>query len=146
MAIVLPALQQTGFIIIPALIMGIIIGILEIIFVYKDVPHRWVSNILHAFIFSIFFVFINMNVEYVFILFNWSLPFPIYFIYLFIGLVAFIKIYGAIRIKVPQTAEDKRRMSCGGRFIHTCVIALLIATSPYIWKFIELFILQQLPF
>ena len=146
MAFGLPVLQQTGFTIIPALVIGLIIGILEIIFVYKDVPRRWVSNSFHAFIFAIFFVFINMNLEYVFILFNWNLPFPIFYIYLLIGLVAFIKIYGAIRIKMPENEDPRRRISFGGRFIHTLVIALLIAASPYIWKFIGPFILQYLPF
>jgi hypothetical protein len=136
-------LSQTGLIIIPALVIGLIVGILEIIFLYKDVPGKWVSHGFHAFIFAIFFVFVNMNVEYIINLFGWSLPFPVYYIYLGIALIAFIKVYGTVIIKKPaEVTESTKKVNVSGRILHTLIISLLIAASPYIWEFIESYIIK----
>ena len=129
-------MPETGLVILPALILGIIIGIIEIIFVHTDEPGSWFRHAMHAFPFAIIFVFVNMNVEWIVTLFNINLPFNIIFIYLIVGIIAFIKIQTAAAI-AGRTGE---------RIWHTLIIALLVVASPYIWQFIGPFVSQYLPF
>ena len=130
------AIPQIEIVILPALILGIIVGIVEIIFVHNDEPGAWFKHALHAFPFAILFVFINMNVEWLLTTFNINLAFNVFFIYLAVGLIAFIKIQSAAAI-AGKTGE---------KVWHTLIIALLIIATPYIWQFIGPYFANILPF
>ncbi len=118
---------SSTLLIMPSLVLGVIIGIIEVLFVHSDEAGMgWFKHGLHALPFSFLFVFINMNIQYVLDLFNLSLPFNNFYLYLGIGAVAFIKIQGAAAI-AGRTGE---------RIWHTLFIALLIVASPYIWQLV----------
>jgi len=115
-----------GLLIMPALVFGIIIGFIELIFVHSDEAGMgWFKHGLHALPFAVLFVFANMNIQFVLDFFSLNLPFNAIFLHLGVGLIAFIKIQGAAAI-AGRTGE---------RIWHTLVIALLVVASPYIWQY-----------
>ncbi len=121
------ALTTGSLLLIPSLALGVIIGLIEVIFVHSDEPGMgWFKHGLHAFPFAVLFVFINMNVQYVLDLFNLVLPFNVLYVYLGVGVIAFIKIQGAAAIAG----------STGEKLWHTLIIALLIVGAPYLWQYI----------
>ncbi len=115
-----------GLLIMPSLVLGVIVGFIELIFVHSDEAGMgWFKHGLHALPFAVLFVFVNMNIQFVLDFFNLNLPFNAIFLHLGVGLIAFIKIQGAAAI-AGRTGE---------RIWHTLVIALLVVASPYIWQY-----------
>ena len=116
-----------GLLIMPSIVLGVIIGFIELIFVHSDEAGMgWFKHGLHALPFAVLFVFANMNIQFVLDFFGLNLPFNPIFLHLGVGLIAFIKIQGAAAI-AGRTGE---------RIWHTLVIALLVVASPYIWQYL----------
>ncbi len=115
-------------VIIPALIVGAVIGLIELFFVHQDEAGMgWLSHGLHAIPVMIFFIFISMNL-------NWALGFigvknnfTIELIArIVIGIIAMIKISAASAI-VGRIGEKK---------IHILIIGLLVMGAPYLWDYL----------
>ncbi len=128
-----------GIVIAPALLMGIIIGFVEIIFVHADEAGMgWFMHSAHALPFTIAFVFVSMNISFVLGLLNIAITQNMWVdlgIRVVIGIIAMVKIAGAAAI-VGKIGE---------KWYHTFIIGALIVAAPYIWNFINPFIMPMLP-
>ncbi len=119
--------------ILPSIIMGLILGALEMFFVYQDEMSMGIlaiTHALHTFPFTILFVFLNMHVEIImkFLPMLPSTPVVILGIRIAIGLLALIKIAGA--------AALVKGSMIGEKWIHCIIIAALIVAAPYVWTYI----------
>ncbi|MFT4312703.1 MAG: hypothetical protein ACMXYF_05750 [Candidatus Woesearchaeota archaeon] len=116
---------------IPAVAMGLLISILEIIFVRQDERGmHWLTHGLHAVPTCVIFTLIAMNVpvviEYLNIAFLQG-TFATYAIPIGIGLVA--------AIKVKAAAALTRGGRIGESMHHALIIGALIGASPFIWEY-----------
>ena len=134
------------FILLPAILMGIIISLVEIFFVHADegaMGMTWITHALHAVPFTLLFVFISMNVSFVLGLVGFT-PEGFSWIELavriVVTIVAMIKIAGAAAIA-------KGARGVGEKLPHTLIIGALIFGAPYAWEmFLVNIIGQYLPF
>lgn len=116
-----------ALVLVPAVFMGVIIGLIELIFVHADEAGMgWLMHGLHALPFTMLFVFVSMNISYVFSLINvtitetWYIDFGVR---LLIGIIAMVKIAGAAAIAGRV----------GERWYHTVIVGILIIAAPYAW-------------
>ena len=118
-----------GIVLVPALVMGIIIGLVEVFFVHEDeVGMGWLMHAMHALPFTMFFVFVSMNITFAFSLLNLGITENMWVdigIRAVIGIIAMIKI-GAAAAIVGRVGE---------KWYHTIAIGLLIIAAPYVWMF-----------
>ena len=126
--------------ILPAIYLGIVIGLYEAILVHRDVSvpaHRF-GHMLHALIFALVAVFATMNVEFVFA----SIPAlanipligsPLIF-RIAIGIIAMLKIH-AISAAAPGMAGGS--VGLKEKWSHSFIVAVLIVAAPFVWPFIE---------
>lgn len=116
-----------GIVLFPALIMGVIIGLVEVFFVHEDeVGMGWFMHAMHAIPFTLFFVFVSMNIGFVLGLLNLGITENIWVdlgIRVVVGIVAMVKIAGAAAI-VGRIGE---------KWYHTLIIGVLIILAPYAW-------------
>ncbi|MFA6088537.1 MAG: hypothetical protein WC755_01610 [Candidatus Woesearchaeota archaeon] len=131
-----------GFIVGPAIAMGIILGIYEAFLVHGDegnIRGSW-GHAIHTIPSTFIFVFLAMNVTFVLqflpqnVAFFKSAAFP-HVLRALIGIIAMIKLHAvsAIAPNVKGMAE---------KWSHSFIIAGLIVASPYLW---ELFIAKMVP-
>ena len=122
------------FLLIPALVMGAIIGIVELLFVYSDehaMGMTWFAHGLHTIPFTILFVFVSMNIGFVFNLLNIGITesFVVDLVVrIIVTLIAMIKIAGAAAI-----APGMRGV--GEKIPHSIIIGALIFAAPYAWDY-----------
>jgi hypothetical protein len=126
-------------IILPAIAIGLAIGIYEALVLHRDVTiptHRF-GHMIHALILSVVFVFISMNVKFVHSLIPGlqSIPFlkEVLVFQIAVGLIAIIKIHG-VSAALKSTGMASHGMS--ETWIHSLVIGALIVAAPYIYPFI----------
>ena len=116
-----------GIVLVPALVVGIIIGLVEIFFVHEDeVGMGWFMHAMHALPFTMFFVFVSMNISFVFGLLNFAITETLWVdlgVRIVIGIVAMVKIGSAAAI-VGRIGE---------KWYHTIIIGVLIILAPYAW-------------
>ncbi len=116
-----------GIVLFPALIVGVIIGLVEVFFVHEDeVGMGWFMHAMHAIPFTLFFVFVSMNISFVLELLNVGITENIWVdlgIRIVVGIVAMVKIAGAAAI-VGRIGE---------KWYHTLIIGVLIILAPYAW-------------
>lgn len=133
----------------PALYLGVIIGVYEIILLQKDVQvpmHRF-SHAIQALIFVLIAVFASMNVDFILQTFAYlqTIQFvnnPI-ILRAIIGLIVILKIYfvsAAVSARGIGRAYGMRE-----KFVHVFIIGLLVAAAPYIWMLIKPFVSTYLP-
>ena|SRR3989344_227347 len=121
------------FVIIPAIVFGLVIGLVEMIFVHSDeIGMGWFMHGLHALPFTILFTFASMNV-------SWVLGFfggigETFLIDLGVRLA--IAIIGMIKIGAAAAIAGR----VGERFYHILIIGALLFASSYVWMFFGSFI------
>lgn len=128
-----------GFIIGPALALGVIIGGYEALILHRDVTigtHRF-GHTIHAFLLSILFVFCTMNTEFVLGLIPQLKGIPllgsVIGLQIAIGLVAAIKIHS-----VSQALKSGGRgPGMGETWFHSILIGALIVAAPYAYPVLE---------
>lgn len=128
-----------ALILVPAVLMGVFIGLIELIFVHADEAGMgWLMHGLHALPFTMLFVFVSMNISYVFSLMNVTITETWYIdlgVRLLIGIIAMIKIAGAAAIAGRV----------GERWYHTLIVGILIIAAPYSWDIVGVFVTPYLP-
>lgn len=127
------------FILFPAIILGLIIGIIELFFVHADQSFRgshWLGHGFHAIIFAMIFIFINMNVNYILNLINIAIPYQEITVRGLVVIVAFIKIQGAASGAGKIVRE---------KIWHTLIVVALITAAPFIWPLLKPICLNLLP-
>ena len=119
---------------VPAVLMGVVIGLIELFFVHMDEKGLgWLSHGLHTLPTAFIFTFIAMNIPYVAGLLNVTIDSNFWIlltIQVVIGLVAAIKVKSAAAIVSGRNAV-------GEKLSHALIIGALIAASPYIYGAIE---------
>ncbi|MFA5796823.1 MAG: hypothetical protein WC916_02150 [Candidatus Woesearchaeota archaeon] len=117
---------MAGIVIIPVIVIGLILAILELIFVHQDEAGMgWMKHGLHAIPTMFIFIFISMNIPVVLQLVGWHENTWINIgIRVIIGIIAMIKI-GAAAAVAGRVGE---------KLPHTLIIGALIMVSPYIWE------------
>jgi hypothetical protein len=114
------------FAIIPTVVLGIILGTLELMFVHQDERGMgWLKHGIHAIPTMIIFIFISMNIKWVLSLIGWSEN-----IWLVIGIRVVVGIIAMIKISAAAAVAGK----VGEKFPHTLTIAILIMVAPFIWE------------
>ncbi len=118
----------------PAVIMGIILGIIEIEFVHNDERSyglRWLTHALHALPVMFIFILISMNFHWAFSLVGIDLHENI-----MIDLIirAVIGVIAAIKISLSASLVSGRAF--GEKLWHSLVIGALVAVSPYLWQYL----------
>ena len=110
-----------------AVVIGLIIGLIEMIFVHTDERGLgWFTHAMHAFPVTIIFVFIAMNAPYVLGLLDLASNTWISIgVQVVIAIIAMIKVSGAAAI-TGKVGETK---------FHILIIGILVGTSPYIWQY-----------
>lgn len=121
-------------IILPALLIGAVIGLIEMFFVHADeVGMGWMLHGLHALPFTILFAFISMNVGFVLGFIPGGITETIWVdlgVRLAVSIIAMLKIAAAAAIAGRV----------GERFYHTLIIGALIFAAPYVWMVVGPFI------
>ena len=119
-----------GFVIIPALIVGAVIGLIEMLFVHADeIGMGWFMHGLHALPFTILFTFVNMNVGFVltFLPGGFAQSF-----WVELAVRAIVAVVGMLKIAAAAAIAGR----VGERFHHTLIIGILIFAAPYAWDVI----------
>jgi len=126
--------------ILPAIYLGLIIGLYEWILLSRDVtvPTHKFGHAIHALIFAMVAVFASMNVDYVLSVFPslQSIKFignPVVF-RIAIGVITMIKIH-VVSAVAPGMAGGS--VGLKEKWSHSFIIAALIVASPYIWPVIQ---------
>lgn len=117
---------MADFAIIPVIVLGVILGILEMVFVHKDESGMgWMKHGLHAIPVMLIFIFVSMNIKWVLGLFNMQDNLWLTIgIRVVVGLIAIAKIQGAAAVAGRV----------GEKLPHTLVIAVLIMVAPFLWE------------
>lgn len=128
------AVEAPVFVIMPALLVGGILGLIELFFVHADeIGMGWFMHGLHALPFTMFFTFASMNVSWVLGFFPGGITETIWVdmgVRLAIAIVGMIKIAGAAAIAGRV----------GERFYHVLIMGALVFAAPYVWMLIGPFI------
>lgn len=123
--------------VIPPLVMGGIIGLIELFFVHADERGLgWLSHGLHALPVAMVLTFVAMNIGYVFALANIAIFEAWWFdlgVRVILGLVATFKVKSA-------AAVVQGHNSVGEKLGHAFIVGVLIAASPYIWDVVAPFL------
>lgn len=124
-------------ILIPAIVIGAVIGLIELFFIHADqnfAGSHWIGHGFHATIFAIIATFINMNVDYALGFFP-SLSDATFLtpliIQVIVGLILAIKIYA-----VSAVTRGARGTGMHEKLIHTLIIGALTVAAPYIYPMI----------
>lgn len=124
----------------PALALGFIIGLYEIIVIHRDVqvPTHRLTHSIHALVLSIIFVFSVMNVSFMLNVIPPLRTLPLvgneHMFRAIIGLIAAIKIHGVSQA-IQSGGAGVRGL--GETWFHSILIGGLIASSHYAYPFVE---------
>ena len=120
---------MADFVLIPAILIGLIIAVVELVFVHQDESGLgWLSHGFHAIPIALFLTFISMNVPWVL-----GLSFMTW-VPIWVGTFVIPPIMGVIAaIKVKSAAAIAKGGSVGESWMHALIIGALIAAAPFIW-------------
>jgi len=128
------------FLVMPAIVMGLAIGLYEAILVHRDVKvarHR-LGHTLHAVGFAMIAVFATMNVNWLLATFSFLQAIPIVsnplILQIVIGVIAMIKIHGASA--AIKTTVGGATVGLKETWTHSFIIGALIVAAPYVWPLI----------
>jgi hypothetical protein len=123
--------------ILPAVVIGLAIGIYEAILMHRDVTvptHRF-GHTIHAIVMAIIAVFITMNTEFVVAnvaaLQNLGFFGTPLFIQIVVGVVMIIKIHGVSRAISGSIGSGT--VGLGETWAHSLIIGALCVAAPYVW-------------
>jgi hypothetical protein len=134
------AAAAVTFMVMPPIILGIVIGIYEIILIHRDVNiamHRFGHGV-HALIYAIIACFVTMNSPWVLANFSFLQSIPLMSaltLQILVGVITMIKIHGvSAAIKTSGMG-----ISVGMRetWFHSAMVAALVVAAPYVWPFVS---------
>lgn len=127
-------------VILPALLLGLIIGIYEAILLHRDVtvPTHKFGHMIHALVYAVIAVFFTMNAAFIYSTFSFlqSIPliqYPIVF-QIAVGIITMIKIHGAsaaIKSSIAGVSVGMKET-----WFHSALISALVVAAPYVWPFV----------
>jgi hypothetical protein len=117
-----------ALVIVPVIVIGLILGILELIFVHQDEAGMgWLTHGLHAIPVMFIFVFISMNVQFVLSLLGDKAKVATWMV---IGVRVLVGIIAAVKIKGAAAVAGR----VGENWPHVLIIAALVVVAPFIWE------------
>ena len=133
----------------PAIYMGLVIGLYEFFAIHKDLAFRgshFLKHFWHSLIVTMVFIFVLMNVDFVFQLIPQlsNIPFigNVIVLRVIVGLITMLKVHGA-----GVVARGAGGMgSVGETWAHAIIITLLIQAAPFAWPLLKPLIEQNLSF
>ncbi len=122
------------WVIFPVLVMGVALGLLELIFVHSDEAGMgWFKHGMHALPVMLILIAISFNIEPASALVGYPLEESLA---INIGVRALLGIVATIKVKSAAAIAGKAG-SFGEKLWHAAVIGALIAVSPYIWPLVQ---------
>jgi hypothetical protein len=119
---------MAGIVIVPVIVLGLALAILELIFVHQDESGMgWLKHGIHAVPTMLIFIFISMNIPYVESLLKWKAS-----IWITIGIRVLIGIIAAAKISAAAAVAGR----VGEKLPHTLIIAGLIMVAPFAWEIV----------
>jgi len=126
--------QAASFVFFPALIMGIVIGLVELFFVHADEKGMgWLKHGSHAVVAAMVLVFISMNIGPVSAMAGYPLEESFW---LNLGVRVLLGIIATVKVKSAAAIAGKAS-SFGEKFSHALIVGILIAVAPYAWPFVQ---------
>ena len=126
-------------IIVPAVILGIAIGLYEAIVIHRDVqnPTRRFVHTVHALVLSSAFVFVSMNAKFILHLLPFLNYVPVlgtaFGLQILVGLLAAFKIHA-----ISQVSQLGFHSSgLGETWFHSILIGGLVIATPYVYQVIK---------
>lgn len=120
---------MADFVILPAVALGLIIGLIELIFLAKDeAGMHWLKHGLHAIPTMIIFTFIAFNI-------TWALSLVKMHDNLTIDIIARVVIGLVAMMKVKAAASITGRGGVGESWTHVLIIGVLMMGGPFIWEY-----------
>jgi hypothetical protein len=123
----------------PAIVVGAIIGLVEMFFVHQDeIGMGWFGHGLHAIPFTLFFTFISINTDFALSYFpqiksTW---------YIVLGVRVAVALVAMLKIQTAAAIAGR----VGEKIEHTFIIGCLIFAVGYFWQFLGQMISPMLPF
>ena len=115
-----------ALVIVPVIVIGIVLGLLEMIFVHQDEAGMgWMKHGFHALPTMFVFIFIAMNITWVESLLGWQDK-----LWLTIGIRVLIGIIAAVKIKGAAAVAGR----VGENWPHVLILATLVVVAPFIWE------------
>jgi len=126
--------QAASIVFFPVISLGIVIGLLELVFVHSDEPGMgWFKHGLHAIPVMMILLFVSFNIGPVSVMVGYALADSFW---VNIGVRVLLGIIATVKVKAAAAIAGKAS-SFGEKFWHAAVIGILIAAAPYIWAFVE---------
>ncbi len=133
---------MADLIIIPVIVLGVILGLYELILIHKDESFRgshWLGHGLHSVGIMIIALFFVMNTEYaleVTGLIDSGIPFisNVLMVRIAIGVILNIKMHATSAV-IKGGSLASRGMA--EHWTHTIIISVLVILCPYIWPYLE---------
>ncbi len=135
--------------ILPAVYMGLVLGLYEFFAIHKDLAFRgshFLKHFWHSLLITMFFIFVLMNIDFVFeaVPSLATVPFlgnPIV-VRVIIGLVTILKVHGSGVVARGAGGIG----SIGETWVHALIITGLIQAAPFVWPLVKGLLEQYLPF
>lgn len=131
-------IENTGIIIVPSLILGVILGIWEYTFIHADENFKGshaFGHAMHILPFIVAATFISMNMDLFLSWVGGSLPAwltNIYILRAVLVLVVAIKVHTGSAVVAGAKGKGMHQS-----WYHTFIIAIAVAVAPYIWMFLQ---------
>ncbi len=128
---------MTEVLILPAIYMGLVIGLYEFFAIHKDLAFRgshFLKHFWHSLIVTMIFIFVLMNIDFVFESIPQLADIPFIgnhiVVRVIVGLITLLKVHGA-----GIVARGAGGMgSIGETWAHALIITLLIQGTPFAWE------------
>jgi len=123
------------------LVLGLVIGLYELILIHRDENFRgshWFTHGIHSAFWAILAVFATMNAGFVYenLTFLQNIPYlnNVLVFRIFIGLLTIIKVHAASAVIKTTIGSSKGLKET---WWHSLIVGALVVLAPYLWPFIE---------
>ena len=130
--------------IIPVILLGVILGLYELILIHRDESFRgshWLGHGLHSIGTMMIALFATMNTEYflqITGLINSGIPLinNVLAVQIAVGIILNIKIHATSAVIKGRAFSGGLSGGMAEHWTHTTIISALVIAAPYIWPFV----------
>lgn len=138
--VTVPVMSQ-GFILLPAIVLGLVIGLYELFAIHADMNFRgshWLGHGVHAAILGVIAVIITMNTAWFLDITglaarNIPVISNVHILRIIVGLFMVVKVHSVSAIGGTRLASSA---GLAEKWTHSLIIGILIIAAPYVWPFI----------
>ena len=140
---------MTEVFILPAVYMGLVLGLYEFFAIHKDLAFRgshFLKHFWHSLLVTMVFIFVLMNIDFIYLTFPSLTTIPLLgnhiVLRIVVALITILKVHGA-----GVVARGVGGMgSVGETWAHALIITVLVQAAPFIWPYAQNLLTQYLPF